>query len=101
MLADLWKRALSASLIAEMIGTTPGAVLERARRAGLPGRYGVALIETNEKHDPLDYPICQAISAQMIPKLDKETGKPWFVKPRDVRRWHASEDTRKRIARHA
>ncbi|MFC0512063.1 MULTISPECIES: hypothetical protein [Asaia] len=99
MLADLWKRGFAASLIADLIGTTPGAIQERAGRAGLPARYGLTLIETNEKHDPLDYPIHPVIDAQIIPRIDKRTGKRWFVQPKDKRRFHHSRETRMRNAR--
>lgn len=99
MLADLWKRGFAASLIAKLVGTTPGAIQERAGRAGLPARYGLTLIDVNEKDDPLDYPIHPVIEAQIIPRLDKRTGKRWFVQPKDKRRFHHSRETRKRNAR--
>ncbi|WP_264816399.1 hypothetical protein, partial [Asaia krungthepensis] len=99
MLAELWKRSFTASLIATLIGATPGAVRERANRAGLPPRHGITLIDAVEFADPLDHPVCHAISDQIVAKEDTDNGRRWFVQKKDKRRVHYSKDRAKRIAR--
>jgi len=99
MLAELWKRSFTASLIATLIGTTPGAVRERANRAGLPPRHGITLINAVEFPSPLDHPICHAIADQIVVKEDSDNGMRWFVQKKDKRRLHYSKDRAKRIAR--
>jgi len=99
MLAELWKRSFTASLIATLIGATPGAVRERANRAGLPPRHGITLIDTVAFADPLDHPVCHAIADQIVAKEDTDNGRRWFVQKKDKRRIHYSKDRAKRIAR--
>lgn len=99
MLAELWQRGFAASAIAQFVGTSAQAIHERARRAGLPARHGLPLIETLNGFDPLSYPVNSVIAGMIHPQKDKITGKRFFCHPRDKARIRFSEDTRKRLAR--
>lgn len=99
MLGELWQRGFGAAAIASLIGTSKQAIHERARRAGLPARHGLPLLETLEGADPLSYPVNPIIAGMIHPQKDKVTGKRFFCHPKDKARIRFSEDTRKRLAR--
>ena len=99
MLGDLWQRGFGAAAIAKLVGTSKQAIHERARRAGLPARHGLPLVEVIVGVDPLSYPVNPVIAGMVYPQKDKVTGKRFFCHPKDKARIRFSEDTRKRLAR--
>ncbi len=100
LLADLWKRLFSVTCIAQMLGLKRTAVSEAARRAGLPERAGLTLKHTIPQGSPQDVPVNDTIASQIIRKICKITGRPFFVRPRDVKKIHYSFLGKLFIARH-
>ena len=89
-LAALWRRLYAPTCIARMLGLTPGAVSEAARRAGLPERAGLPLIMECRSGDPMAAPENAVISGQMIRKTCSITRRPFYVRPQDRKRVHFS-----------
>ena len=89
-LASLWRRLYSPTCIARMLGLTPGAVSEAARRAGLPERAGLPLIMECRSGDTMAAPENAVISGQMIRKTCSITRRPFYVRPQDRKRVHFS-----------
>lgn len=73
-----------------MLGIKRTAVSEAARRAGLPERAGLTLEHNIPQGSPQDVPVNDTIASQIVRKICKITGRPFFVRPRDVRKIHYS-----------
>lgn len=73
-----------------MLGLKRSAVSEAARRAGLPDRAGLPLKYTIPQGSPQDAPVNETVAGQLIRKICKITGRPFFVRPREARKIHCS-----------
>ena len=90
LLADLWKRLFSVTCIARMLGLKRSAVSEAARRVGLPDRAGLPLEHSIPQGSPQDAPVNETVAGQLIRKICRITGRPFFVRPREARKIHYS-----------
>jgi hypothetical protein len=73
-----------------MLGLKRSAVSEAARRAGLPDRAGLPLKYTIPQGSPQDAPVNETVAGQLIRKICRITGRPFFVRPREARKIHYS-----------
>lgn len=100
-LAELWKRLYSPTFIAELLGLSPKTVGEAARRAGLPARTGLTLLNTCPSEDPFAVPANSTVASQMIRKICRVTSRIFFVSPRHQKTVHCSLLGRRRLATYA
>ncbi|MBB2156636.1 hypothetical protein HLH33_09995 [Gluconacetobacter diazotrophicus] len=89
-LASFWSRLYSPVCIAKLLGLKPSAVSEAARRAGLPNRAGLKLVQTAPAGDPFSIPESPIIASEMVRKICRVRQTVFFVRPKHKRSEHIS-----------